>query len=440
MANFLSGISVGAHQGLANLVANKRAERAAKRDQRRYEGELMLRLGQIKSDRDDRKEALAYRKSRDEAEDRKWFESHGLAVDTLEATKAHRADTLAETVRTNKAAEEDRDLDRAQDQAQHEADLAERVRSRTDRNEIARLGILEDSRQAREALTQRKQEAIDTAMDRNVGRQLQREQQRTQADYYDDIIRLREQELNQTQDPLERAKIKAEIERIKAQTGYYQAQTANVGKSDAGGITFPQSRSATSDFAKTFGESFLERFIGGKQGKAWTVPFVQRQVGEGEFAGRFNLDWPGRMDVPLPWENPGDPSADTQQKRLRSIGSEAFQGLLREMDGDINATLNRMPTFFAELLDDPQRRNLFMDYLMFTPLNNPDTGQPYTEIEMLRLAKEELMKGARAAPGEMLFRSQKAGTAGTDKDHILDMDDPAQKTVPEKKSSFWDIF
>lgn len=432
--NFLSGISVGAHQGLANLVTSKRAARAEKRDQRRYEGELALRLGQMKSEIDYRNKMFAHRVAREKDEDAKWLKK-------FESDENYRTAVLTETARTNKAAEEDRDLDRVQDQEQHAALLTQNLTIHNERMDMEAARIQQSADAAAADRVFKQGQEINRQNEATLDRIDRQNQQRITENYYKDMIRVQEQRLNQEQDPLERAKIIAEINRIKAQTNYYKAQTANVGTSDSGGVTFPQSRSATGDFVKTFGDSFLERFIGGKQGKAWTVPFVQRQVGEGEFAGRFNLDWPGRMDIPLPWENPGDPSADTQQKRLRSIGSEAFQGLLKEMDGDTNATLNRMPTFFAELLNDPARRRQFMDYLMFTPLNNPNTGQPYTEIEMLRLAKEELMKGARAAPGEMMQRTQKAGAAGTDKDHILDLDDAAApKAVPDNKESFWDIF
>lgn len=416
MANFLSGISVGAHQGLANLVASKRADRAAKRDQRRYENELFLRLGEIKDTRTARKEALAYRKSRDEIGDKQWADAHGLRVDMFEADKAYKADTLAETVRSNKAADEDRDADRLQNKEQFDQTLAQRIREQTSRDELSRLGILEGSRQNRETLNFRKQQHLDDMEDRNIGRQLQRESQQTQKDYYDSLIELRK---NPTTSPEELRKIEAEIKRIDAQTGYYEAQTRAVGTTGSDGITFPQSRSATGDFAKTFADSFLQRFT--DQGSRWTFPYVERQVGEGPISGRLN--WPPlRIDNVLPWENPGDPSADTQRKRLRSIGGEAFQGLLQEMNGDVEAAANRIPTFFAELLSDPDRREQFVSYLMHTPLNNPRTGQPYTEIEMLRKAREELLQGAADAYSGMIQKARTSAPApGTTNDPILDM-------------------
>ena len=58
--------------------------------------------------------------------------------------------------------------------------------------------------------------------DASLAAQVNRDE--TTAGYYNNIIRLREEEMNQTDSPEEKAKIQAEIERIKAQTGLYNAQ------------------------------------------------------------------------------------------------------------------------------------------------------------------------------------------------------------------------
>ena len=418
-ANFLSGVSVGAHQGLANLVTSKRAERAAKRDQRRYEGELMLRLGQAKSDRDYRNKMFAYQVSRDTVRDRQWAKSHGLQVDMFESDEAHRADTLAETVRSNKEAEADRDAARLQDQEQFDASLAESIRSRTDRNELTRLGILEDSRQTDEALRQRKQEHIDSVKDQSLARQLQSQQQQTQSDYYNDIIRLREQELKRPLTELEKRKIEAEIRLKESQADYYDRR--GDGSPGTGGITFPQSISVTEDYSAAYGNTFLDQFT--SQGKKFTIPFIQRQVNENWFWGRLNWDIPFRMDRVLPWDS-ADPNADTQRGRLRSLGAEVFQGLIQQMNGDAQAAANRIPTFFNELMEDtsnPERQK-FVSYLMHAPLKNPQTGQPYTELEMLRKAQEEMMTGAdQWYQGRRSAARTPAAAPGSANDPILDM-------------------
>ena len=101
MASILSGISAGAHQGLANLVASKRGNRQMARDQRRYENQLTLQLGAAASEKQDREKMLAYRKTRDAAADDQWAEQMGLRKSEL----GIREDTLAESKRSNIAGE-----------------------------------------------------------------------------------------------------------------------------------------------------------------------------------------------------------------------------------------------------------------------------------------------------------------------------------------------
>lgn len=435
MATLLSGISAGAHQGLASLVTSKRANRQMAREQRRYEDNMMLQLGSIKAERDYRNKMLAYRKTRDEIGDQQWAQSHGLDVKRTEADIAYKEDSLAATIANNAALNEDRDLAREQAQNQFDATLAENRRQFGEAQEQRRTEFLQDVRDKNAALAFEKEKHLDAVKDQGLARKLQAERDETQADYYDRLLDLREQALDTTLSPEERAKIEAEIERIEAQTELYKAQTGALGSGSTGGLTFPQSRTVTKDYSASVGDIIFNQFTA--QGKKWTVPFAERQVNEGSLAGRLNWDFPGRMDNVYPWDSPktydpNNPSGaatpdgqhtPTQRGVLQDIGGQLMPGLLKELNYDVNAAMLRLPTILTELLsdtDNPERKR-FMSYLMHNQERNPQTGRLYTELEMIEKAKAEIVAGAQRYLNAELEKARNPGPApGGQNDPMLD--------------------
>ena len=440
MADFLRGISAGVERGLADLVTSKRAERTAKRDQRRYENALVLQLGQVKSERDYRNKMFAYQKSRDDKRDAEWAQKMGLERDIFEADKKYKAETLAATIAAEDAANEDRDLLRQQQQSQFEAtqkqdqeqfdkNLAQRIREQTDASERWRQTLLETVRQGNAQLEFDKTKQLHTMRKDNFAAELARNEFAATNTYRNRLLDFEEAGAAQKSRLTE-----SQIQENLARAGYYNRQ----GTSSSEGITFSQRRTVADDYASTFGKALLEHFT--DQGVKWATPFVERQVGEGPIMGR--IGWP-KIDQVLPWQNPGDPNADTQEKRMRAIGADAFRGLVQEI-GDVQATIELMPGYFTKMIENnPELYDHFVDYLMHSPMNNPKTGQPYTEIEMLGKARQAFIEGARAAPATMIQEAEDARKAGTKNDPMLDRDpsNPDRKAVPDKgKNSFWSIF
>lgn len=323
MANILTGLSRGTHQGLAHLATSKRAERHAARENRRYENELLFRIGQAKSAKADREKLFAYQKTRDTVADQQWADSMGL-----------RTKQFDETVRSNQAREEDVDLARqlsaeqfdkthtenvrqfalghTEDIRQHEADIG-----------LRREGILEGKRQFGETMRQRKQEHLDTMMSGTLAHRLAEKRAQTNENYYSDIIRLREQELNQAQTPEERAKIQAEIDRIRAQTDYYKAQTNAVG---TGGTRAPvrPSWGQAGDIAATLADELIK-----------------------EYTDFGITPWTGT----LPWTDPSEKNArGTQPEMLEKLGTQTFLNLMRRFNGDASLAQQHLDSVFDAML------------------------------------------------------------------------------------------
>lgn len=218
MANLLSGISSAAHQGLANMVTSKRAERQMAREQRRYENELLFRLNSAASAKREREKVFAYQKTRDEIGDQQWAEAMGLRTDQFEETK-----------RSNRAREEDVDLARQLQADQFEKTHAENIRQHTEDISLRREGMAQSDRHFREGMTQRKQEHLDTLKEGSLARQLTQNRDQATAEHYREIIRLREQELNRPLTDLEKRKIEAEIAETQARTRYYDRRPTQEG-------------------------------------------------------------------------------------------------------------------------------------------------------------------------------------------------------------------
>lgn len=319
MANFLTGVARGTHQGLASLAASKRLERQTKRENRRYENELLFRVGQAQSAKAHREKMFAYQKTRDEVADNQWADAMGL-----------RREAFAETKRSNMAREEDVDLARELGAEQFEKTHAENIRQHTEDIGLRRQGLLQDQRQFDATIAQRKQEHLDTVQDRNLARQLTQRRDQTQADYYNDIIRLREQELNEAQTPEERAKIQAEINRIKAQTGYYEAQTRAV---ETGSTRSPlrPSWGQAGDIAASLADELIK-----------------------EYTDFGITPWTGT----LPWTDPTGKKT-TQPEMLQKLGTQTFLGLMRRFNGDAELAEQHLDSVFDAMLAHEEFGNDF---------------------------------------------------------------------------------
>lgn len=384
MANFLSGVSAGAHQGLASLVSSKRADRAAKRDQRRYEGELMLRLGEAKSTRDYRNKMFAYQKSRDDKRDAEWAALHDLRIDEFEATKTHQEATLAETIAARKQQGEQFEAAEAQDAAQFEANLAQELTMHDERMTQSRDEAAAERVFRQGVEINRRNDAILDRMDRQ-------NQQRITEDYYKGSLRLQEQKLNQTQDPLERAKIVAEINRIKAQTRYYKAQTDNVGATagaNRGRVTFAQGNDIAVSYAAELAKEYTDE-------PWWAV---------------------GALGKKMPWTDPSGKKV-TQIETLTKFGSQVFAELTRRFGGDTELASLHLPTVFDAMLADEK-----FGVDLRNDIVSQHTSPELTDREKIMNARQ-MFVNARNLPLADLLSPTNTGTPGTGTS-IRDMEVP----------------
>lgn len=360
MATLLSGISAGAHQGLADLVQSKRAERAERREQRRYENELVFRLKSAASAKREREKMFAYQKTRDEIGDQQWAEAMGLRTDQFEETKRSNLAregmaeaSLAETVRSNKAREEDVDLDRVESIRQHTEDIG-----------VRREGMLQDQRQFDATLTQRKQEHLDTLKEGSLARQLTQSRDQTQANYYSEIIRLREQELNKAQTPEERAKILAEIEEIKARTRYYDRRpTTGASGTD---LYNPTSTDATS-IVEDVASRITERVYKDSEGRGFSLNLWHK----------------------VPWHQPPGSKEPALDVLLNQHGADAYRSLLERMPtADIEDT-SRLRFMLAQVFDRVMQDNKEMRGDILAGSGAPGT----TDLEKLEAARKAFVDG-----------------------------------------------
>lgn len=352
MANFLTGIAKGTHQGLAHLAANKRLERQNKRGQRRYENELLFRVGQAQSEKANREKMLAYQKTRDESADQKWFEGMGFEKEKF-----------AETKRTNMAREEDTDLARELNQSQFEAtqkfntsklniEVSQRNIERLNQNIMTREGMMQQDRQ------------------NTLANQIARDRNQTTADYYSKSLEIQEKRLNQTDSPEERAKILADIDRIKAQTKLYNAQTSAVGTTTrtTPKPTWMQTGELSGSIAKEYARKFADR------GRSFTWKPWGKILKPGA-----QLKFPLTESTPFPYDEVtgGEPGAPTQVSEMQRYGGEVFNRLLRQTS-NVELALQQMDAFYDELLNDEEYGGTVRNYMrQYGPENAEDELRQY---------------------------------------------------------------
>ena len=402
MANILSGVSAGAHQGLANLVASKRGNRQMAREQRRYENQLTLQLGAAASEKQDREKMFAYRKTRDSAADDQWAQQIGLAKDRFAETKRSNADNFAETQRSHIA---------------NETHASESLAAQIDRdNETAERGWETlnqrteefDATQAfREQTAQTQQEQFDEEMqykwdihgellenqDASLAAQVNRDT--TMKQYYTDIVDLQRQRLDPTLSDEDKRKIEAEIKRIEAQTGLYNAQTKNAGKTTGRSSPTP-----------TWGQSAeIAKEVAGDLVKEYT-----------DFG---HTPWTGT----LPWTDPESKNArGTQPEMLNKLGTQTFLNLMRRYGGDPQLAQLQLEQVFDAMLADED----FGDHIK-NDIASRHPNSTLSDREKLEDARQMFLNAWRTGLANALNPGGTAGTTNTPS--VRDMQ------IPEKKGS-----
>ena len=328
MASILSGISAGAHQGLANLVASKRGNRQMARDQRRYENQLTLQLGAAASEKQDREKMFAYRKTRDAAADDQWAEQMGLRKSEL----GIREDTLAESKRSNMVRETHASQSLAAQIEQHDetAQLGWETHNQ-------RIDEFDATQAFREETAQTQQEQFDAGMqykwdthgellenqDASLAAQVNRDE--TLKQYYNESVRIREAELNRPLTDLEKRETEADIQLKKSQAGYYDRRTA-----ESGGGTGRTSPSIP------WGQS-------AEIAKEVAVDLVK------EYTDFGHTPWTGT----LPWDDPsGKNQRGTQPEMLNKLGTQTFLNLMRRFGGDPQLAQQQLEQTFDAMLAD----------------------------------------------------------------------------------------
>ena len=360
MADFLSGLSVGAHKGLADLVTSKRANRQMAREQGRYENQLALQLGSTKSAQRDRDRVFAYQATRDDVRDKQWAKGMGLREDELGLGQ----DRFTETKRSNQARETlaseaaERQGEQFDERMQHDWELYN-LRETTHQDSLAAQirSEKESSRQFDET-TEQKWDIHGENLEQEDARfAAQVNRDATTKQYYTDLIDLQRQRLNPQLSEEERRKIEAEIKRIEAQTGLYEAQTENVGSTSR--TTPKPTWMQAGDHAQTFAPEFAERFA--NRGAAFTFNPVGADVG-----GRLTREkiLPFTESTPFPYDEAsgGEPGQPTQVSVMQEMGGEVFERLWRET-GDVNLALQRMDTFFDAMLNDEKHGAKLRNYM-----------------------------------------------------------------------------
>ena len=229
--------------------------------------------------------------------------------------------------------------------------------------------------------------------DASLAAQVNRDE--TTAGYYNNIIRLREEEMNQTDSPEEKAKIQAEIERIKAQTGLYNAQTKNVGRTT--GSTSP---------SITWGQSAeIAKEVAGDLVKEYT-----------DFG---HTPWTGT----LPWDDPSAKNArGTQPEMLNKLGTQTFLNLMRRFGGDPQLAQQQLEqTFDAMLADEDFGDHIKNDIVSRHP------SPTLSDREKLEDARQMFLNAWRTGLANALGTGGTGGTTNTPS--VRDM------PIPEKKGS-----
>ena len=403
MADFLSGISVGAHQGLANLVQSKRANRQMARENRRYENDLLYRLGSTAAAQKDRERTFAYQKTRDTVRDQQWADQISIRGDELELSR----DRFGESKRATLARETQARTDAASAEARHDEGMQYKwaVHYEDQEQEDARLAEVIASRESAEArhdesmqakwdMHHEDQEQEDARLSAQVNRDA------TTKQYYEDSIRLQEKRLNAEPSELERQKIQAEIKRLKAHTGLYEAQAADVGNTRRS-TTPPASWIQTRDLATSIATEYAKQFA--DRGAAFTFNPVGTDLG-----GRLTREkiLPFTESTPLPYDEAsgGEPGQPTQVSEIQRMGGEVFERLWRQTD-DIDSAFQQLDSTFDAILNDETYGGKVRNYMR-------EYGPENAEQELRRY----FLKGGLAASKKiekMMTTSPDASTPAT---------------------------
>ena len=293
MANLLSGISAGMHQGLASLVSNKRADRQARREERRYENQLMMQLGESQRQKEYQDKTFAYNAARDKIRDRQWAEEMGFAQEKF-----------AENKRATAAREEDADLARKMAGEQ----FNKQMEVRKDEHQATvdyRTRTLDQSKEHFETTQNYNERALAANIAARTGSQLEQERHNRE------IESLQKRRLDLIENPsvseherkmqeLEIQKIEAEIDRINAQTKAYGQ------------------RPTTKPYDPTSGE--METI----------VTDMAAELAK-EYTDFGNLDPFAANEHP--WESPDD-SQKTQPQVLKDFGQRVFYDLYQRLGSD----------------------------------------------------------------------------------------------------------
>ena len=295
--NFLSGISAAAHKGLADIVSNKRANRRESRENRRYQDNMMIRLGEAQQAREHQDKVFAYQQTRDSVRDKQWAEQMGLQEDELQFRKDAHSDDFS--FRKERAGVADEQYDKDFTFRKERADVADKQQNRA---------FGENQRQFDESLAEQ--------VARNKGA----------AQYRQDMIDLqkRQQALASANTDVERQKIQAEIHRIKAQIEYYKAQAENVGKPTSTGKRTAPTWTQGKEIAKTRAAELAREFT---------------DIGK----------WDPFTPNSYKWSST-DENEMTQSRKLTEMGARQAEHLFERFNGDMDMVRQHLHTLFDEML------------------------------------------------------------------------------------------
>ena len=358
MADFLSGISVGAHKGLADLVTSKRANRQMAREQGRYENQLALQLGSAASARRDRDRTFAYQQTRDDVRDKQWAKGMGLREDELDLGQ----DRFAETKRSNKARETlasetaERQGEQFDERMQHDWELYNLRETTHEDNLAAQIRSEKESSRQSDETTEQKWDIHHENLEQEDARlAAQVNRDATTKQYYTDLIDLQRQRLNPQLSEEERRKIEVEIKRIEAQTGLYEAQTKNVGRNTR--TTPKPTWMQAGDHARTFAPEYAKRFADRGRSFTWKPWGSIMKPGP-------QMKLPLTESTPFPYDEAsgGQPGEPTQVSVVQEMGAEVFERMWRET-GEVNLALQRMDTFYDAMLNDEEYGGTLRNYM-----------------------------------------------------------------------------
>lgn len=392
MPNFLlSGISAGANQGLANLVASKRADRMAARENRRYEQELMFRIGSAEQARQEREKMFAYQKTRDAAADEQWAKSHGLQMDALSERK--RANLATEELGRDTLAS--REEQAAADRLQRTNQFNETMKYRYDASAQAQQQF-----EAEQDL--REQGLAESITAREQSNEIARERNQTLDNHYQAQIRIQEQKLNEPMSKLERQKIQAEIDRLKAHTELYKAQAAGEDAAKVPTVPLATGRNIAQELAGIYSEYYND------EGGRWHIPFTARDVGGGFFDKN-----PFYTHKVLPWDST-DPNEPTQKQKLQSIGGDMFDRMVQAYGGNVQAAYQHLDSTIDTMLASEEFGDAVIDRIrMRSPAEISDDL-----ITLRNMARDQIRRGALLKHAELIGGATTPNTTGT-------VDDPA---------------